>query len=78
MTDSNTTTATLFRATKNFRVAYWNSKRTTKISKGETIMPNETFLVSNGFFFWGQRGGNGQITQVTKPLPAELIEKFIP
>ena len=76
MTDSNTTTATLFRATKNFKVAYWHSKHTTKITKGETIMPNENFVVLNGFFFWVERVSNEQVTQMTKPLPVELIEKI--
>ena len=31
---TNTTTTALFRATKNFTVAYWHSKHTTKITKG--------------------------------------------
>jgi len=73
---NTTTTAALFRATKNFTVAYWNSKHTTKITKGETIMPNENFRILNGFFFWVERVTNEQTTQVTKPLPVELIEKI--
>ena len=73
---NTTTTAALFRATKNFTVAYWYSKHTTKITKGETIMPNENFRILNGFFFWVERVSNEQTTQMTKPLPIELIEKI--
>lgn len=73
---NTTTTATMFRATKNFTVAYWHSKHTTKITKGETIMPNENFRILNGFFFWVERVSNEQTTQMTKPLPIELIEKI--
>lgn len=73
---NTTTTAALFRATKNFTVAYWHSKHTTKITKGETIMPNENFRILNGFFFWVERVTNEQTTQMTKPLPIELIEKI--
>ena len=73
---TNTTTTAMFRATKNFTVAYWHSKHTTKITKGETIMPNENFRILNGFFFWVERVSNEQTTQMTKPLPIELIEKI--
>lgn len=73
---TNTTTTTMFRATKNFTIRYPYSTKKTKITKGETIMGNGNFRILNGQFFWVERVSNEQTTQMTKPLPIELIEKI--
>ena len=74
MTDSNT--ITMFRATKNFTIRYPYSTKKTKITKGETIVANENFRILHGTFFWVERVSNEQTTQMTMPLPIELIEKI--
>ena len=73
---NTTTTAAMFRATKNFSVSYWHSTHKTKIAKGDTIAANGNFRILNGQFFWVERVSNEQTTQMTKPLPIELIEKI--
>lgn len=73
---TNTTTTTMFRATKNFTISYPYSKRKTKIAKGETIVANENFRILHGAFFWVERVSNEQTTQLTMPLPMELLEKI--
>lgn len=73
---TNTTTTTMFRATKNFTIRYPYSTKKTKITKGETIMANENFRILHGAFFWVEWVGNNQTTQITMPLPIELIEKI--
>lgn len=73
---SNTTTATTFRATQNFKISYYHTKRNTKIAKGETIEAGKNFRILNGTFFWVQKVGNEQTAQLTKPLPIGLIEEI--
>ena len=73
---TNTTTTTMFRATKNFTIRYPYSTKKTKITKGETIMANENFRILHGTFFWVEWVGNNQTTQITMPLPIEVIEKI--
>ena len=66
----------MYRAIHNFKVSYYHTKRKTKIAKGETIKTNENFRILNGTFFWVQKVGNEQTTQLTMPIPMGLIEKI--
>ena len=73
---NTTTTAAIYRATQNFKISYYHTKRKTKIAKGETIEAGKNFRILNGTFFWVQKVGNEQTTQLTMPLPVGFIEKI--
>jgi hypothetical protein len=73
---NTTTTATMFRATQNFTVTYPYNNHATEIAKGDTIRNTENLCIANGFFFWFERVGAGQITQLTNPLPVKFIKKI--